>query len=205
MRDRTEKRARGRPRAFDQDLALQAASARFRTRGYSATSLDELAAVTGVARPSLAAAFGDKRALYLAALERTYGWLEQSFAGLIEAKLPLREMLERMFRFSIKVYLDGEFGPSGCIALNTAVAEAVTDPDIRAMLSRVLDLEDRALRTMLADAGSPTPEAHAHLAVSVLQALSIRARTGRPREELEAIAAACVDMIAGKPDGDSQS
>ena len=198
MQDRTEtaRRPRGRPRAFDRDAVLQAASSRFRTRGFSGTSLDELATLTGVNRPSLNAAFGDKRALYLAALDRTYAWLEQSFGGLIEAKLPLRDTLERMFRFSINVYLSGSTGPEGCIALNTAIAEAPTDPEIRASLSRILDLEDRAITALLAQAGSSDPRAHSHVVVSVLQALSIRARTGRPREELEAVAASCVDLIA---------
>ena len=130
MQSRTElpKRPRGRPRAFDRDAVLASASARFRTQGFAATSLDDLAGVTGVNRPSLHAAFGDKRAIYLAALDRTFHWLDQSFTGLIDAHLPLRPMLERMFRFTINVYLSGSQGPEGCIALNTAVAEAVTDP-----------------------------------------------------------------------------
>ncbi|MDF7777537.1 TetR/AcrR family transcriptional regulator [Sphingomonas sp. AOB5] len=203
MRDCTEtpKRQRGRPRNFDRDEVLHAAASRFRTRGFSGTSLDELTQATGVNRPSLAAAFGDKRAMYLASLERTYAWLEQSFAGLHDAKLPLREMLERMFRYTINVYLGGEDGPSGCIALNTAIAEAVVDPDIRAVLDRVLMLEDRAIGALLVQAGSPSPEAHTHIVTSVIQALSIRARTGRPREELEAIAKSCVDLVAGPAAG----
>lgn len=195
-RKENSSRPRGRPRNFDRDAALTTASARFRSRGFSGTSLDELAEATGVARPSLAAAFGDKRAMYLAALDRTHDWLTESFGALHAANLPLREMLERMFGFSIKLYLGGEFGPSGCIALNTAVAEAVTDPEIRAALSRILTLEDRMVTGLLEQAGSPTPAAHAQVAVSVLQALSIRARSGRPREELEAVAASCVDLIA---------
>src|SRR5688572_25340683 len=122
MRSRMETsgRPRGRPRNFDRDEVLQTAAARFRSRGFSGTSLDELSQATGVARPSLAAAFGDKRAMYLESLERTYDWLAGSFGGLLAANLPMREMLERMFRYSLKIYLDGEFGPSGCIALNTA-------------------------------------------------------------------------------------
>jgi len=199
MQDRTQSpsRPRGRPRAFDRDTVLQSVSARFRTQGFAGTSLDDLASVTGVNRPSLNAAFGDKRALYLAALERNRGWLEQSFGQLIDARLPLRPMLERMFRFTISVYLSGTDGPEGCIALNTAVAEAVTDPEIRATLLRILALEDRAILQLLLQADSPMPQAHMHVVVSVLQALSIRARAGRPREELEAVAASCVELIAG--------
>lgn len=200
MRSDTEipKRPRGRPRAFDRDTALSAAGQRFRTHGYAGTSLDDLSDATGINRPSLYAAFGDKRALYLAALERTEAWLHQSFAGLLRANLPLREAVQRMLLFSIDVYLSGEKGPSGCIALNTATAEAVTDPDIRAALARILAFEDEVVTQILTQAGSPMPEAHAAIVTGLLHSLSIRARAGESKDSMTALAMACVDMVAPK-------
>jgi AcrR family transcriptional regulator len=59
-------RPRGRPRAYDPDVALAQAMDTFWHAGYAGTSLDDLSAATGMNRPSLYAAFGDKRALYLA-------------------------------------------------------------------------------------------------------------------------------------------
>jgi AcrR family transcriptional regulator len=96
MQDSTKKR--GRPRAFDPDTALKAAAERFRAGGYSGTSLDELAAATRLNRPSLYSAFGDKKALYLAALERTHARAERGFvrlggggsAGARDARNPAR-------------------------------------------------------------------------------------------------------------------
>ncbi len=69
MRDSTksEKRACGRPRAYDADDALSNATDAFWLGGYSGTSLDTLSDATGMNRPSLYAAFGDKHALYLPA------------------------------------------------------------------------------------------------------------------------------------------
>ncbi|ALP65582.1 TetR family transcriptional regulator C-terminal domain-containing protein [Paraburkholderia caribensis] len=69
MRDSTksEKRARGRPRAYDADDALSNATDAFWLGGYSGTSLDTLSDATGMNRPSLYAAFGDKHALCLPA------------------------------------------------------------------------------------------------------------------------------------------
>ncbi len=199
MRSSTEisRRPRGRPCGFDRDEALRAAAQRFRTRGFAGTSLDELAEATGVARPSLYAAFGDKRGMYLAALARTHDWVAESFAGLHRARLPLRTLIERVFAFTIDTYLGGELGPSGCIAINTATAAAVTDPDIRAALHRIIALQDREFESLLAQAGSAAPQAHAHLLSCVIHSLSVRARAGEPREALEAIAAECVTMIAG--------
>src|SRR5262249_13831611 len=57
-------RTRGGPRQYDPELALAKAAAAFWKHGYAATSLDDLAAATGMNRPSLYAAFGDKRDLY---------------------------------------------------------------------------------------------------------------------------------------------
>ena len=67
-----KKRARqgGRPRAYDTDAVLDRAAEVFWANGFSATSLDDLSAAMGMARPSIYNAFGDKAALFLRALER---------------------------------------------------------------------------------------------------------------------------------------
>src|SRR2546423_14715860 len=64
-----ERKLRGRPRAYDPQVALARAAEVFWKAGYAGTSLDDLVAATGMNRPSLYAAFGDKRALYLKTLE----------------------------------------------------------------------------------------------------------------------------------------
>ena len=59
-----------RPREFDIDAALERAMQAFWAKGYESTSLDDLCEATGLGRSSLYAAFGDKRGLYLRALDR---------------------------------------------------------------------------------------------------------------------------------------
>ncbi len=201
MRTSTEiiPRTRGRPRQFDEDKVLAQALQRFRTHGFASTSLDDLADATGVNRPSLYAAFGDKKALYLAALASSRQWLEASFDALIAADYPLEKMLKALFLTVIDTYLTGENGPSGCIAINTAATEAVTDPDVRAALADILALEDIKIETALRQAGSAAPHAHARLAASLLHSLSVRARAGEPREKLIEIARDFTDMIAKAP------
>ena len=61
---------RGRPRAYDTQAALKQATEAFWKTGYSGTSLDSIAAATGMNPPSLYAAFGNKHAIYLEALAR---------------------------------------------------------------------------------------------------------------------------------------
>jgi AcrR family transcriptional regulator len=188
---------RGRPRGFDPADALKAASERFRTRGYAGTSLDDLVEATGLARPSLYAAFGDKRALYLAALDRTIERVARSFDTLIASDLPLRESLAAMFRFVIDGYLTGESGPSGCIMISTSAASAVDDAEVRERLAAFLAIEDERIEALLAARGDADAYPHARLVTAVIHSLSVRARAGATREELDAIAASCISLVAG--------
>ena len=64
MVKKEEKRPRGRPRAYDPERAMDRATGAFWRAGYSATSLEDLTAATGMNKPSLYAAFGDKRAFH---------------------------------------------------------------------------------------------------------------------------------------------
>lgn len=197
MRNGTDlsQRPRGRPRSFDADVALKAASERFRTHGFAGTSLDELAEATGLARPSLYAAFGDKHALYIASLTRLIERVEGSFATLSGLGLSLQEMVERMLTGAIRGYLSGEKGPSGCLLIGTATAESAADPDVRAVLARFIAMEDRCIEALLIEAGSTRPAASAALVASVLHSLSVRARAGESRDAMERIARDCAAMV----------
>jgi TetR/AcrR family transcriptional repressor of nem operon len=67
-----------RPREFDIDLALERAMSVFWAKGYAAASMDDLLEAMQIGRQSLYTAFGDKRRLYLEALER---YQRESVAG----------------------------------------------------------------------------------------------------------------------------
>jgi len=190
-------KVRGRPRSFDPDEALQRAAERFRTYGFAGTSLDELSEATGLKRPSLAAAFGDKRALYIAAIEKLMARVERQLLRLGEAQLPLGELVERILLGGIGLYLTGSEGPEGCLIINTAATQAAADPEVREKVGAFLKVEDDRIAELLAAAGSPAPEAQGRLVASVLHSLSVRARAGAPREELEQVARDCVELIAG--------
>jgi TetR/AcrR family transcriptional regulator, transcriptional repressor for nem operon len=58
-----------RPRKFDESDVIAAARDQFWSRGYAATSVDDLTNATGLGKGSLYGAFGDKHDLYLRALE----------------------------------------------------------------------------------------------------------------------------------------
>jgi TetR/AcrR family transcriptional regulator, copper-responsive repressor len=190
-------RGRGRPRKFDEEAVLRAALQRFRTLGYSNTSLDDLAEATGVNRPSLYAAFGDKKALYLAGLARTHAGVEASFRALHEAAYPPEKMLKALFLGALEGFLTGEDGPSGCIAVNTAATEAVSDPEIRAALAAFVALQDGWIEKLMVQAGSSDPLGDAQIASSVIHSLSTRARAGTSREDLIRIARKATALLLG--------
>src|ERR1700747_3789715 len=88
---------RGRPRAYEPDVALAKALDLFRKDGFAATSLDDLSAATGMNRPSLYGAFGDKRELYIKSYQRYRDNARAAVAEVFRARLPLRKRLGRIY------------------------------------------------------------------------------------------------------------
>src|SRR5215470_13757939 len=99
------KRPRGRPRIYDPDVALARAMDAFWRSGFGATSLDDLSLATGMNRPSLYAAFGDKEALYLKALSRYHDASRIRVKTLLAADMPLRECLYALFARILEAYV----------------------------------------------------------------------------------------------------
>src|SRR5215207_4571709 len=135
---------RGRPRAYQPDVALGKALDLFRKDGFAATSLDDLSAATGMNRPSPYGAFGDKRELFIKSYRRYREDARVAMGGIFRDELPIRRRLERIYAVALDIYLSGEAGPRGCFTLMTAASEAVADPDIRAMVQEGLIGMDKA-------------------------------------------------------------
>ena len=144
-RRRAEPKRRGRPRAYEPEVALGTALDVFWKEGFAATSLDDLSAATGMNRPSLYGAFGDKRELYIKSYESYRDDARAAMGEMFRDELPLRQLLERILRVALDMYLSGEDGPRGCFTVMTAASEAVGDPEIRAMVLYGLNEIDRPL------------------------------------------------------------
>jgi AcrR family transcriptional regulator len=197
---------RGRPRAFDPDVALAQAVDAFWDAGFAATSLDDLTEATGMNRPSLYGAFGDKQALYRKALDAYCERTRAAFAAVFSGGEPLRDALRKVYDTGIAIYLSGDNGPRGCFIIGTAVAQAVTNPDIRAALADVLREIDGAFRARIARAqrsgelsADADPAKLAKVASATLYSLTVHARAGLGRPALDAIADATIDVICGPP------
>ena len=193
MRSDTKKRGRGRPRSFDEGQARARILESFWERGFAAVSLDDLSAATGMGRPSLYAAFGNKQAMYLASLEQFKGLLSGALRAMM-ASPDCRTGLIGLFEGALRVYLSGH---RGCFIVGTATAEAPGSPAIRAALQATLAELDGALAAFYARFLKPE-EAYARgrLTASFLHSLAVRARAGQVEAELRELIADAVELLA---------
>ena len=193
---------RGRPRAFDPEVALQQAIEAFWNTGFSGTSLDDVSAATGLNRPSLYLAFGDKRALYLKALDRYWGLGYAAMRQALAGDRSLKEALIRVYESALAIYFSGNGHPRGCFAIGTAITEAVQDAKIRRALGEGLRQLDEYFETRIRAAQKrgevsrdADPVTLALLASATLHSIAIRARAGAKRSELEQLAQKVVCVI----------
>jgi AcrR family transcriptional regulator len=195
---------RGRPRGYEPEIALGKALDLFRKDGFAATSLDELSAATGMNRPSLYGAFGDKRELYIKSYARYRADARAAMQEIFRDELPIRKRLERIFAVALDIYLSGEDGPRGCFTVMTAASEAVADPDIRALVLEGFSELDKAFAACfrLAKEKRELPASAdavvlAQLASATIHTIAIRARARVPRKELESIVKGALDVMVG--------
>ena len=187
-------RGRGRPRAFDREAALARATQLFWRQGYEATSIAELTEAMGIGSPSLYAAFGSKEALYAEALEhytRSYEALVWSgFFAAATARAAIAALL-----MDSAAALTGCLAdiPHGCMVALSAVGDgqAQLGELLHSARAVTLDrLEARIARAVAAGELPPTVDAHglARFVQTVQCGMSILARDGADRAELEAVA-----------------
>lgn len=121
-----------RSKEFDPEKALLQSVELFWTRGYGGTSLDELMQAMGIARQSLYDTFGDKRHLYLRALER---YRDRKLAA-TSAHFADGKSVRQGFR-ALLTEIAAESKASlqrGCLLLNASVEREPGDEAVAAVL-----------------------------------------------------------------------
>lgn len=189
----------GRPRKFDEDDVLLRLQRQLWTAGLSGVSLDGIARSAGLNRPSLAAAFGDKDAIY----ERA----AQVYASMMDARLSealnhddLQVALQTAFNAAIDIYTDD--GPDGCFVICTAPAEAITNPVCRNILDQSITAIDALFLKRLQRERAGTEHSRDDLPMlastlgSTLHSIALRARAGWSRDQLQRLATGAADHVA---------
>jgi len=198
-------RRRGRPRQYEPDQALARAAEVFWKNGYAGTALDDLVVATGMNRPSLYAAFGGKRDLYLKTLQRYQRQARAIGAQIIADDPPLRVFLRRFYDAALDIYFADGAEARGCYSISTAPAQATTDAAVREFLAASFGATDAYLARQIAKAqeraelpAQAEPMALAQLATATLHTVAVRARAGTPRKQLVALTAGAIDLICGR-------
>jgi TetR/AcrR family transcriptional repressor of nem operon len=135
-----------RPREFDEDQVLDWALDAFWSHGYEATSLADLMEATGLAKGSLYKGFGDKRSLFLRALER---YLDRGFDGLrsLGSQADSGGATLRLWLSNVVAMATCTGLRKGCMAVNCTVELAPHDGDIRSILRK----QERRLERLYAE------------------------------------------------------
>ncbi|WP_165987472.1 TetR/AcrR family transcriptional regulator [Streptomyces sp. YIM 98790] len=202
----TEKR-RGRPRSFDRDAALRKAVETFWEQGYEPTSVSDLTRIMGIGAPSLYAAFGDKKALFLEAVE-TYMSDCGGFTRRALAEEPTAgAAVHRLLREAAAHYTEPG-RPPGCLVTNAAVNCTDSSRDVMEKLRGLREgnaalIEGRIRADMAAGVlpGDTDAAGLARFVAAVMQGMSQQARDGAGRAELEAVAETAMAAWPGARDG----
>ena len=178
-----------RPREFDEEVVLDAATQLFWKNGYEATSVRDVAEKMGLTGASLYNAFGDKRALYRRVLDRyakeTIANCEKALGGNTPRKLAIKSFFD-----ATVTELLNDAQHKGCLVVNTSLELAPHDEEFREVVKGVFTRIEKYLRDCIkagqADGSISMRQPAADLARSFLGAvlgLRVLARS-RPEREL---------------------
>ena len=187
-----------RTKEFRPEAALDAAMQLFWLKGYGATSMRDLLDGMGIGRGSFYDTFGDKHALFLAALDR----FEEARTGWIDEALENSGLdgIEEVFRRTVEG-MTGSEPRRGCLLANTAVELAPRDPEVAEKISRHVRRTEEAFAGALVRAQETgeiperDPRALARFLVSNLHGLRVLARAGTDRRTLEDAARVALEAL----------
>lgn len=154
-------------------------------------------------RPSIYAAFGDKRALYRRTVTDYAETSRIAMAEALQRPTSLRQALREVYGGARDFYLADD--SRGCFLIGTAVTEAMGDKGIReiaeatfgAFTAAFTERFERAAQQ--GELASHPPETLAQIATAALNNLAVRARTGASPTELDALIDAAVEVICVSP------
>lgn len=182
-----ERPAGGRPRAFDEDQALDSAIDVFWRLGYEGASLAELTNAMGINRPSLYAVFGSKEELFIRALQR-YGTTYHEHLGQLLSRPGAYQVLESYLRATATAVRAGS--APGCLSIQGGLSCGPNNARIPRLLAEYRHSIEAAVADALArteDAAGVDTAALAGYAVTIGQGLAVDAAGGVPQARLDAV------------------
>lgn len=137
-----------RPKEFDPGEAMKEAMEAFWERGYYATSVNDLLAEMKLNRGSLYATFGDKKQLFMAALDEYERRGRAALSEALEKPGPVKTIL-RDWVMEVADSCSGEAGARGCLVLKAAMEVAPHDADVADWLRNVTRERERTIAQVI--------------------------------------------------------
>ena len=185
---------RGRPRTFDPDAALEQALHVFWKQGYEGTSLSDLAHAMGIASASIYACFGSKADLFRQVMERYGATAGAQPRNALDEHAATRTAVLEMLRATADQVTRAD-APHYCMLILAAPTGAVENHAVREHLADIRRSQFTAIKARLvrgvADgdlaARGVDLDAIARYFATIVQGMSVQARDGATRTELEAV------------------
>lgn len=179
-----------RTREFDPREALDTAMTLFWERGFGDTSMEDIVESTGVSRYGLYGTFGNKRELFIAALQRYAEQMASEVHPRLFSADATREDIAAFLRGAVE-RSEAPGGPRGCMVCNTAIEIAPHDPAIAAAVRDLFDRLGDAIATAVRNSQAAgdvdpklDPRAIGQLLVGAMQGMVVLARAGTSRTRL---------------------
>jgi AcrR family transcriptional regulator len=139
-----------RPKEFDRDAAVERAMSVFWSKGYAATSTDDLLQAMQIGRQSMYDTFGDKRRLYVEALKR---YQQESVAGHIKRLRSVASPLAGIEALVVGVISsDRTTREKGCMGVGAICEFGTADPELADLRVKSGNMLHKALSERLRDA-----------------------------------------------------
>jgi len=191
-----------RPKEFDVDQVLDRATELFWTKGYEETSMRDLEEGLGVGRQSLYSTFGDKRELFLAALDHYAALQRERIAPLMAPGASLDAI--RKFFASMVTSANCTAPRRSCMMLNSVVQFGQADAEVTRRYSANQELIAAAFRHALTGAVRKGElPANTNLSglslylVSQIYGLVVLSKGGAPPAALESVIATAMSTLGG--------
>ena len=179
----------GRPRKFDEEMAVEAAMLVFWEKGYEGASLRDLTQAMGIDRKSMYLTLGDKEALFKRVLDR-YNTTRLAFVPKAFSKPTLREFVDDLLNAAIRFWVDKSH-PGTCMTIQNLAVSEEAEPIRQTMaawrkwrLNTFRDRIERARKEGELPLGLK-PEAFARYLSVILAGLAVQASSGASLAELK--------------------
>ena len=190
-----------RHKEFDQDKVINKAMDLFWSRGYEATSVQDLVDHLGIGRGSLYDTFGDKRSLYLNALDCYQARSGVELLELFEQTESAKEALQQFFAVQIDTALADPV-QRGCFVVNTAVELAPHDAEIAEKVRAAFGKMEDAFCQIIAKGqetgeivSTQEPRSLARFLLNTLMGLRVLSKAKLGRKSLEDSVATALSML----------